>query len=78
MEIKVTENIIPFHRPKEKELKVISWVNQPNILVRNAKAKAYSESCKEKESRFETFWLFVSGVCAFAPILALYFIGLMF
>ena len=78
MEIKVTENVIPFHRPKEKEIEIVKWVNQPNILVRNAKAKAYSESCRPKENRFETFWLFVSGICAFAPILALYFIGLIF
>lgn len=83
MEIRATENnIIPFHRPEEKEIEIVKWVNQPNILLRNAKAKAYiescKESCKEKENRFETFWLFVSGICAFAPILALYFLGTMF
>jgi hypothetical protein len=32
----------------EKEIRIVKWVNQPNILERNAKAEAYSRMCEEK------------------------------
>jgi len=32
----------------EKEINIVKWVNQPNILERNAKAEAYSRKCEEK------------------------------
>lgn len=32
----------------EKEIEIIKWANQPNVLVRNEKAKAYSKVCEDK------------------------------
>lgn len=76
MEIRVTENnIIPFRRPEEKEIEVVSWVNLPNVLLRNAKATEYIETCKakkaEREEKLETLGYFVSGALVFLMPFAL-------
>jgi len=31
-----------------EEIKIVKWVNSPNILERNAKAEAYSRMCEKK------------------------------
>lgn len=79
MEVKATENIIPFHRPMEKEVKIVSWVNQPNILLRNAKAEEYIRICKaKKEDKFETLGYFLGGIGVFALPFAMYILGILF
>ena len=81
MEIRVTESsIIPFRRPTEKEIEVVSWVNQPNILVRNAKANAYIEEVRAKKMAVkkdicETIGYFVSGALMFLLPFILYILG---
>ena len=69
---KLTETeIINF--PTTKELEVVSWVNTANILVRNAKAKAYSQSCKRKTNH-EELWCALSSLSILVVIIAAYFI----
>lgn len=76
MEVKATENIIPFRRPEEKEIEIVKWVNQPNILLRNAKAKAYSEKCHE--DKYETLGYFVAGIFVFFMPFAMCILGTLF
>ena len=83
MEIRVTESsIIPFRRPTKKEIEVVSWVNQPNILLRNAKANAYIEEVRAKKMAVkdicETIGYFVSGALVFLMPFVLCILGTLF
>ena len=71
MEIRVTEtNIIPFHRPTEKEIEVVSWVNKPNILRRNANAEEYIETCAERKAKVaDVAWCILASVGMALPFL---------
>lgn len=73
MEIRVTENnIIPFHKPVKKEIKVVKWVNQPNILVRNANATEYIETCakrKVREKIANAIWCVVASAGMVLPFI---------
>ena len=73
-EMEMETNVVKF--PIEREIQVVSFVNTPNILIRNAKANAYIESCKRKEEGNEDFWCILSGLSVCAMIVTMYFIGI--
>lgn len=74
--IDVTEtNIVqfPVKATEMQELQVFSWVNQPNILVRNRKAKQYIQSC---EANHEDLECLIGSLSVFTLIVAISFLAI--
>ena len=77
MKSTATENIVRFpnFKPTAKEtgVKVMSFVNTPNVLVRNRIAEEYIKSRKRKSAKAELGYA-LSAISVFASIIAMYFL----
>ena len=89
METKATEiKLIYSTKTPREEVKLIRWVNTPNINARNRKANQYSQSKRNLFNRFirnskrniktalkrnyDDFMCLISGACILASIFAAY------
>ena len=76
-----TENIVRFPNFKstatETEVRVMSFVNTPNVVERNRVAKEYIKSRKRKAAS-ETLWSILTLISLSCGFMALYFLGCIF
>lgn len=74
--VRKTEPVVRF---PTKEIKVVSFVNCPNILMREELAREYSHICtmrRKAKANHEDIMYLLSGLSLFAGLVALYFIGI--
>ena len=69
--------IRPQFNSTPKEIKIMPFVNTPNVIVREQKANEYMAKRRQR-IRKEYFLSFVSGLCLFASMIITYFVFCLF